>query len=736
MVLAAAAGAYLYWRLPLPDARVPARARWSAAAAGSVGLAVATVAGTAYTALVADARGAVYGALTGLVAVLVIGNVAIRLALRALAWQLTRFLPPLPEEGHPLARHVPADLWVVVPAHNEARGLPDTLAALARQRDTDFTVLVVDNASTDGTAEVAREAGARLGLRLHVVAEPSKGPWVAMATGVAYARDHGATHVLRTDADALPRPGWVGAGRRAFAAGAQFVCGRVVPRRDERPTLVERVVYPAAVRLAGFAGRVAEPVSRGCALPHEVPPDAGTQPGIHRRAVGPPAGAGAGRPAHRDRGRGPPQRRASPHGCRAPGRGDDGRGVAAAAAGVGAAPAAAVALGPALDSGAGADVRHPLSSPSPVRLRRAAVRDLAVYASHPFAFAALAATSRLPQLRLGTTVIVHDREQYAEALTGIPLDRLAAGTTGGQLAAALGVEKGLMFTDADSRAARRTSAAHLSSRQVAALAPAWHPLLQQAAASLADGAGLDVAALARRLGGVTATAVLGISADPDLLADLVLAAAAHATRTELRPAWANQLLRQEAVPPQARELAAMMRPTGPGWLADAAQAGASAAEVAALGVTIALATVATTAAALPRAVAWCADAGLWDALPEHAGPLTAELLRVTAPSGRPAQGHRRRTPSSADARSGPGRDWCWWPAPQPGRAARSQTPPARRRLPRPSWSSAPAPTPAPGRAWPAPRWPRCSRSWPRTGRGSSPRGRPTARRCRPGSGSW
>ena len=93
------------------------------------------------------------------------------------------------------------------------------------------------------------------------------------------------------------------------------------------------------------------------------------------------------------------------------------------------------------------------------------------------------------------------------------------------------------------------------------------------------------------------------------------------------------LLRREAVPPQARELAALMRPTGPGWLADAAQAGASAAEVAALGVTIALATVATTAAALPRAVAWCADAGLWDALPEHAGPLTAELLRVTAPSG-------------------------------------------------------------------------------------------------------
>ena len=77
-------------------------------------------------------------------------------------------------------------------------------------------------------------------------------------------------------------------------------------------------------------------------------------------------------------------------------------------------------------------MRHPLTSPTPARLRRASARDLAVYASHPFAFAALAATSRLPQLRLGTTVIVHDRDQYTEALTGIPLDRLAAGTTGGR----------------------------------------------------------------------------------------------------------------------------------------------------------------------------------------------------------------------------------------------------------------------------------------------------------------
>jgi cytochrome P450 len=277
-------------------------------------------------------------------------------------------------------------------------------------------------------------------------------------------------------------------------------------------------------------------------------------------------------------------------------------------------------------------VRHPLTPQSPARLRWAATRDLAVYASHPWAFALLTATSRLPQLRLGGTLVVHDQGRYTEALSHIPMDRLAAGSTGGQLAAALGVDEGLMFTD-DSRSARRASAAHLSSRQVASLVPVWRPLLKEATAALGAGGRVDVALLARRLGGTTASALLGISADPERVAELVLAAAAHTTSAQMRPSWVNHILRREATPPQLGELASLMHPTGPGWLADAADAGQTPSEVAALGLTVALATVATTAAALPRAVAWCADAGLWDTLPVHAEPLTAELLRVTAPTG-------------------------------------------------------------------------------------------------------
>ncbi|WP_143065966.1 cytochrome P450, partial [Streptomyces sp. CC53] len=49
---------------------------------------------------------------------------------------------------------------------------------------------------------------------------------------------------------------------------------------------------------------------------------------------------------------------------------------------------------------------------------------------------------------------------------------------------------------------------------------------------------------------------------------------------------------------------------------------------------LAVAAVSTTVAALPRAVARCADAGLWDAAADDAlrPVLVAELLRVTAPS--------------------------------------------------------------------------------------------------------
>lgn len=90
---------------------------------------------------------------------------------------------------------------VVVPAHNEADGLAATLEALGAQDvDAAYEVLVVDNASTDATAAIARAHG------VHVVAEPRRGVCQARQTGVDAARGE---IIASTDADTVPPLDWL-----------------------------------------------------------------------------------------------------------------------------------------------------------------------------------------------------------------------------------------------------------------------------------------------------------------------------------------------------------------------------------------------------------------------------------------------------------------------------------------------------------------------------------------------
>ncbi len=140
-------------------------------------------------------------------------------------------------------------MWVIVPAYDEAARIGATLDALAAQTDTGFTLLVVDNGSSDGTAGIARAAGAR------VLVEPEKGVGCAVDTGFRYAIAHGATLLARTDADCLPRPEWLAAARASFAAGAQMVCGRITARRDEHGP-AGRALFAVLVGLAAAFGRL------------------------------------------------------------------------------------------------------------------------------------------------------------------------------------------------------------------------------------------------------------------------------------------------------------------------------------------------------------------------------------------------------------------------------------------------------------------------------------------------
>lgn len=89
---------------------------------------------------------------------------------------------------------------VVVPAYNAAQTLPACMQALARQTQPPNEIIVVDDGSTDATARVATEFGARCITIAH------GGPAAARNAGARAA--HGQL-VLFTDADCEPAPDWV-----------------------------------------------------------------------------------------------------------------------------------------------------------------------------------------------------------------------------------------------------------------------------------------------------------------------------------------------------------------------------------------------------------------------------------------------------------------------------------------------------------------------------------------------
>jgi glycosyltransferase involved in cell wall biosynthesis len=148
--------------------------------------------------------------------------------------------------------------FVVVPCYNEERGLAATLEALAAQSDREFTLVLVNNGSTDGSADVAEAfARSRPDFAMRRISESQKGTGAASDTGFRYAIAAGARIIARTDADCLPRTDWVKNLKRAFADGLEFVAGKIKPRTDEVPlTTTERVVLPMMVWLAENYGWV------------------------------------------------------------------------------------------------------------------------------------------------------------------------------------------------------------------------------------------------------------------------------------------------------------------------------------------------------------------------------------------------------------------------------------------------------------------------------------------------
>ncbi len=151
------------------------------------------------------------------------------------------------------------EFFVIIPAFNEEKCIDATLERLAAQSDLDFSLVVVDNASTDQTAAIVRRFSRRRpDPAVHLIHEPLKGTGAAADSGCRYAIAHGARYLARTDADCLPDRRWIANIKRAFATrGLEFVVGRVKVRTDDRDvTLADRVALPMLWFIGENVGRV------------------------------------------------------------------------------------------------------------------------------------------------------------------------------------------------------------------------------------------------------------------------------------------------------------------------------------------------------------------------------------------------------------------------------------------------------------------------------------------------
>lgn len=108
--------------------------------------------------------------------------------------------------SQPPPRSGDVPISVIVAARDEVERIPELLAALAEQSCSTFEVVVVDDGSVDGTAEiVAREMPEARIVRMTDPAPPRKKR--ALARGVHEARHD---RLVFTDADCAPRPDWLG----------------------------------------------------------------------------------------------------------------------------------------------------------------------------------------------------------------------------------------------------------------------------------------------------------------------------------------------------------------------------------------------------------------------------------------------------------------------------------------------------------------------------------------------
>ncbi|QPP07861.1 glycosyltransferase [Streptomyces bathyalis] len=114
---------------------------------------------------------------------------------RAHVRRLERFRP-----GSPWLRQVNEPVTVLVPAYNEEAGIESTVRSLLASTHRELQVIVIDDGSTDSTADIATWID---DPRVRVVRQPNSGKAAALNTGLAHAM---CDIVIMVDADTVFEP--------------------------------------------------------------------------------------------------------------------------------------------------------------------------------------------------------------------------------------------------------------------------------------------------------------------------------------------------------------------------------------------------------------------------------------------------------------------------------------------------------------------------------------------------
>ena len=150
----------------------------------------------------------------------------------------------------------PGPVAVIVPCYNEAENLPSTLAAIPRDAAPGIKVIVVDDGSTDGTADVALRKGADIVISHR----RNRGLGAALRTGLAAANGLNARAAVYLDADGEYPPCHIPDllepienGEADYVLGSRYMSSREARQRQSAVRLMGNVVFTALLSVA--AGR-------------------------------------------------------------------------------------------------------------------------------------------------------------------------------------------------------------------------------------------------------------------------------------------------------------------------------------------------------------------------------------------------------------------------------------------------------------------------------------------------